>query len=87
MTHPDLPEITEEDTLEALRRLGMEPCQDHAPADPDERASGHLGAIMAMAQAHIVTRSRHKETIAETYHNTRAQFHPQPDCDCGEDHG
>lgn len=86
MTDLRLPEITEQAALEALQRLGMDPCQIHAPEDPQERISGYLGAILALAQVHITSRQRHRETIVDSYHTTRGQFHPQPECGCGEDH-
>jgi hypothetical protein len=83
VTQSPLPQLTEQGTLEALRRLGMEPCEEHAPDDPEERVSGYLGAIMALAQAQITSRGEHRDTIMTTYHETRAKFHPAGPCMCG----
>ena len=58
------------DAREALRLLGVDELDESgAPTDPDERTSGYLAALLAVAQSHIATRRRHANTIGEVYHS------------------
>lgn len=82
--HVDTPTVEQVD--HALRLLGYQPCEEHAPADPAERRAGLLATILVLAQYHISqTPVEQAETVDRVYHNMRHHVLPEP-CPCGRDH-
>lgn len=88
MTHAK-PAVSVEQLRSALTMLGIDPCADHAPDDPEQEAAGLLAALLAGTQWHIQTSAeQHGEQIDLSYHLMRTHL-GFPPCRCGSpyDHG
>jgi hypothetical protein len=73
--------VSVEQLLVALRKLGVEPCVEHAPGDPEQQAAGLLGALLAAAQWHMQA-TGHRDQVDVSYHLMRAHL-GFPPCTCG----
>lgn len=77
------PTLNVEQLRTALATLGIDPCADHAPDDPEQEIAGLLAAMLAGIQWHIQeSAQQYGEQIDVSYHLMRAHL-GFPPCRCG----